>query len=304
MKNFYQIINYDYSMKILVTGGLGFVGSNLVDMLVDQGNQVTVIDNLSSESSSLDYRNPKAQYHIMDVMDILASQVFLGRKFDKIFHLAAEARIQPSFERPLDYLRANIYATGEICEFARKCGCKSFVYATTSSKNHGTPYLTPYTYTKVAGEGIVKMYAECFGLNTSMCTFYNVYGPREPEIGEWATVVAKFKRQWSNNEALTVVGDGLQTRDFTHVEDICAGLIKASEGSWKGENFDLGRGEPISILDMAKAWSDNLEFVPLRRNEGLHTNSNYQETFNKLGWKAKHSLLGYILSTKAKNLSN
>lgn len=291
-------------MKTLVTGGLGFVGSNLVDKLVEMGDEVTVIDDLSSESSFLDYKNPKVEYHLFNVMDILESEIFFDRKFDRIFHLAAEARIQPSFERPLDYLRSNIYGTGEMCEFARQSGCKSFVYATTSSKNHGTPYLTPYTYTKVAGEGIVKMYSNCFDMNMSMCTFYNVYGPREPMEGEWATVVAKFNRQWLNGESLTVVGDGSQTRDFTHVEDVCEGLIKVSEGNWKGDNFDLGRGEPISILQMANIWSDDIKFVPLRKNEGLHTQSNYKETYAKTGWKAKHSLLNYILTVKASSPNN
>ena len=284
-------------MKTLVTGGLGFVGSNLVDILVSQGDEVYVIDNLSSDSSSLDYKNINVKYFIEDVFNILDSEL-INHKFDRIFHLAAEARIQPSFERPLDYLKSNIYATGQLCEFARITSCKSLVYATTSSKNHGTPYLTPYTYSKVAGEGLIKLYAECFDMNTSMATFYNVYGSREPQSGEWATVVAKFGRQYENKDPLTIVGDGEQTRDFTHVEDICLGLISISLGVWKGDNFDLGRGEPISIVEMAKMWTDNIEFVPLRKNEGLHTQSDFETTFNKISWRAKHNLKDYIDSKK------
>jgi len=203
-------------MKTLVTGGLGFVGSNLVDLLLKEGDDVYVIDNLSSESSSLEYKNPKAHYFIMDAFDILDSEL-KEKTFDRIFHLAAEARIQPSFDRPLDYLKSNIYATGQICEFARITNCKSLVYA---------------------------------------------------------------------------------TRDFTHVEDICNGLISVSRGNWKGDNFDLGKGEPISILELARMWSDNIEFVPLRKNEGLHTKSDNRKTFEKTGWKAKHSLIDYINSIK------
>lgn len=210
-------------MKSLVTGGLGFVGSNLVDMLVDLGDEVSVIDNLISESSSFDYRNEKANYIIGNVQEI--DKYFESYNFDRIFHLAAEARIQPSFERPLSYFNSNMMGTAAVCEFARTSGCKSLVYATTSSKNHGTPYLTPYTFSKVAGEGILKTYAECFNLNCGMATFFNVYGPREPKKGEWATVVAKFGRQWKEGDQLSVVGDGQQTRDFTHVYDICKGLI-------------------------------------------------------------------------------
>ena len=287
-------------MKSLVTGGLGFVGSNLVNMLVELGDEVWVIDNLSSESSSFDYRNESANYVVGDVVDI--SKYFEGKNFDRIFHLAAEARIQPSFERPLSYFRSNTMGTVSVCEFARVSGCKSFVYATTSSKNHGTPYLTPYTYSKVAGEGIVKTYAECFDMNCGMATFFNVYGPREPQIGEWATVVAKFGRQSKEGDKLTVVGDGQQTRDFTHVEDICKGLIMISETKSKGDNFDLGRGMSISILDVAKLWiSDDdsrINFVPLRKNEGQHTLCDVEETFNKLGWKAKNNLIDWIKSQR------
>ena len=287
-------------MKSLVTGGLGFVGSNLVDMLVDLGDEVSVIDNLSSESSSFDYRNEKANYIIGNVQEI--DKHFESHNFDRIFHLAAEARIQPSFERPLSYFNSNMMGTAAVCEFARTSGCKSLVYATTSSKNHGTPYLTPYTFSKVAGEGILKTYAECFNLNCGMATFFNVYGPREPKKGEWATVVAKFGRQWKEGDKLTVVGDGQQTRDFTHVEDICKGLIMISETKSKGDNFDLGRGMPISILDVAKLWtSDDLErinFVPLRKNEGQHTLCDVEETFNKLGWKAENNLIDWIESQR------
>lgn len=286
-------------MKSLVTGGLGFVGSNLVDMLVKLGDDVWVLDNLSSESSSNDYRNNKANYIIGNVQEI--NKHFSGSQFDRVFHLAAEARIQPSFERPLSYFDSNTMGTAAICEFLRKS--KSIlVYATTSSKNHGTPYLTPYTFSKVAGEGIVKTYAECYDLNYNMATFFNVYGNREPKIGDWATVVAKFGRQWKDGEQLTVVGDGKQTRDFTHVEDICKGLIMISEIKSKGENYDLGRGKPISILDVAKLWTDGdeerIDFVPLRKNEGEHTLCNVKETFKKLGWKAENNLIDWIKSQR------
>jgi UDP-glucose 4-epimerase len=282
-------------MKILVTGALGFVGSNLVDMLVSQGNEVYGIDNLSSESSSLHYQNQFAEYILGDVQNVLVH--YQHHKFDKIFHLAAMARIQPSFEKPYEYMDSNIMGTSAVCELARLHGSK-VTYATTSSKNHGTPYLTPYTFSKVAGEGILKTYANCFNLDCAMATFYNVYGPREPRKGEWATVVAKFGRHREEGEQLTVVGDGSQSRDFTHVSDICKGLIKISEGNWKGHNFDLGRGTPITILDVAKMWTSNdetrIDFVPLRKNEGQHTESEWLKTFTMIKWRAELNLEDYI----------
>jgi UDP-glucose 4-epimerase len=283
-------------MKTLVTGGLGFVGSNLVDMLVSQGDEVWVIDDLSSESASHDNGNKFVEYVIDKVENI--NQNFQGHKFDRIFHLAAKARIQPSFENPLEYFKSNSQGTAEVMEFARISGSGIVVYATTSSKNHGSPYITPYTYSKVVGEGILKTYAECFDQPCAMATFYNVYGPREPRIGEWATVVAKFGRQWKDGEDLTVVGEGDQTRDFTHVEDICKGLIRISEGEWKGHNFDLGRGMPISILDVALMWTESethrITHVPLRKNEGMHTESEWMKTYTLTRWKAEKNLEDYI----------
>ena len=286
-------------MKILVTGGLGFVGSNLVDKLVDE-HEVHVLDDLSSESASLKYNNLKANLIIGKVEDI--NKIFIGHKFDKIFHLAAKARIQPSFENPREDFNSNALGTSEVMEFSRISKSGIVVYATTSSKNHGSNYITPYTYSKVIGEGILKMYSYCFGINCAMATFYNVYGNREPSEGEWATVVAKFKRQWENKEPITVVGDGQQSRDFTHVDDICEGLIKISEGNWKADNFDLGRGEPIKIIDLAlnicNGEEDNIKFVPLRKNEGQHTKADIEFTFKRINWKAQKDLIYYINKNK------
>ena len=281
--------------KILVTGGLGFVGSNLVDRLVELGHDVYVIDDLSSISSSQNYENPKVNYRRRSIMDIA---VYDGMKFDVIFHLAAHGRIQPSFENPAEWFYNNAMGTVEVLDFARRNGCESFVYATTSSKNHGSHLITPYTFSKVVGEDAVRMYAEIYGMNTSMATFYNVYGPREPQEGEFATVTAKFLRQYRNGEPITIVGDGQQSRDFTHVSDIVEGLIKISEGNWKGHNFDLGRGVPVKILDLAMAIcegeEDNVKFVPLRKNEGLHTESDWKKTESLIRWRAKENIMDYI----------
>jgi nucleoside-diphosphate-sugar epimerase len=286
--------------KVLVTGGLGFVGSNLVDRLVELGYDVTVIDNLSSVSASWSYMNERANYFDADILHMnLNGFILQGKSFDTIFHLAAEARIQPSFEKPKHWFEVNSLGTIEVLEFARKCNCKSFVYATTSSKNHGSHIITPYTFSKVVGEDAVRMYAEIYGLNTSMATFYNVYGPREPQKGEFATVTAKFLRQyWEDNSMVTVVGDGSQMRDFTHVEDIVEGLISISKGIWKGHNFDLGRGTPVSVLDIAKmvveSEEENIVFVPERKGEGNYTISEWKKTESMTGWRAKHDIKDWI----------
>lgn len=292
------------SKRILVTGGLGFVGSNLVDMLISQGHQVDVIDNLSSESSSESYRNPKASYIYIDVCNIVG-QLSWDNTYDVIYHLAAEARIQPSFENPLHWFQTNIMGTAAVMEFARLSNSKAVVYATTSSKNHGSKYISPYTYSKVAGEDILSTYKKCFKVNCASATFFNVYGPREPEVGEYATVRAKFQRQFDNNEPMTVVGDGNQTRDFTHVDDICSGLIAIAEhlltkpqALTMVRDYDLGRGEPISIIEVALMICNydpsKIMHVPLRKNEGKHTMALWKDTQNAIGWRATKDLKTYI----------
>lgn len=288
-------------MKSLVTGGLGFVGSNLVDMLVAMGDEVVVIDNLSSTSAKMEYQNPGAEYYIQDVERIHGT--LIGNRFDRIFHLAAKARIQPSFDDPAGYFWSNAMGTMEVLDFARISKSGTVIYATTSSKNHGSHLITPYTFSKVIGEDACKMYSELYGMKTASATFYNVYGPREPREGEWATVVAKFGRQSQKGEMITVVGDGMQTRDFTHVEDICKGLIRMSEMELMGDNIDLGRGAPISILDVAKTWAedeDQIIFVPLRKNEGLHTLCDTEKTLNQIGWRASLNLIDYINTERSK----
>jgi UDP-glucose 4-epimerase len=288
-------------MKSLVTGGLGFVGSNLVDMLVEMGDEVVVIDNLSSTSAKMEYQNPGAEYYIQDIERIHGT--LIGHKFDRIFHLAAKARIQPSFDDPAGYFWSNAMGTMEVLDFARISRSGTVIYATTSSKNHGSHLITPYTFSKVIGEDACRMYSEIYGMRTASATFYNVYGPREPREGEWATVVAKFSRQSQKGEMVTVVGDGMQSRDFTHVEDICKGLIRMSELDLMGDNINLGRGMPITILDVAKAWTDNEDqiiFTPLRKNEGLHTLCDVDKTLKTIGWSATHNLTDYIESEKRK----
>jgi UDP-glucose 4-epimerase len=284
-------------MNILVTGGAGFIGSTLSTKLLKQGHSVTIIDDLSLLSKPI-----LAWGSVFIHGDVCNIANLTIDKYDKIFHLAAEAHIQPSFENPLRWNKSNILGTAAVMEYARKSKSGIVVYSTTSSKNHGTPYLTPYTYSKVAGEGILKTYAYCYNTNCAMATFYNVYGPNEHKEGEWGTVVGKFGRQYKNNEKITIVGDGQQKRDFTHVDDIVDGLIKISEGDYRADNFDLGRGCPISILELAQMFTTDeskIDFIPKRKNEGDYTIADTEDTFKRLGWKATKNLSDYVNELKS-----
>lgn len=279
-------------MRIVVTGALGFVGSNLVDLLVSMGNEVYGVDNLSSKSSTLNNANKGASYEIGDFIDCKT----LEEHFDVVFHLAADARIQPSFDKPLDTYHNNAFGTAYIAEKAREFGAK-VIFASTSSSLHGD-YVSPYTLSKRAGEEYLKMMSNCYDLDCSSARFFNVYGPREPWMGEYATVVRKFQRQWENKEPMTVVGDGSQSRDFTHVEDICTGLVAIMSEKRNGDIINLGRNQPYSIMDLVKMYAgDDAEegkdwvSVPLRKNEGKRTQ--WFETVS-LDWNPVRNLPDYI----------
>ena len=169
--------------KILVTGGCGFIGSNLVDILVqDDNNDVYVIDNL--ESGNRDYCNNKATYFFADIRDIFRNREQtpdMLKNIEVIFHLAALARIQPSFERPVLTSDVNSQGTAIICDFARHVDAK-VIYAGSSSFYAGV-YLNPYAFTKWQGEEICKLYSEVYGVSTAVARFFNVYGPRHPSDG-------------------------------------------------------------------------------------------------------------------------
>lgn len=279
--------------KILVTGGLGFVGSNLVDKLVKQNNEVWIIDNLSSESSSKDFKNQKATYINDDIRNISYHTPYHTTKFDIIYHLAGLARIQPSFKSPLEYISVNINGTAAICELAREHGSR-LIYSSSSSINNGE-YKTPYTFSKWGGEEVLKTWIECYNIKAVICRFYNVYGPREPKTGDFATVVRKFIRQYRNNEPLTIVGDGKQRRDFTHVNDIIDGLIAVSNHKDIGSLFHLGRGVNYSINELTSMFKEaEIKYVPERKGEGEVTLADYEDTFNRLSWKATYDLKDYI----------
>ena len=201
--------------KILVTGGVGFIGTNLIKRLLSEGHEVHSIDNYSTGKEENEQEGCIYYDHdINSKIDI--------KNIDVIFHIAALARIQPSLIRPQETIEANVNGTLNILEFARKNNNIPVIFAGSSSFHHGL-YGSSYAWSKHAGEQLCKLYSEVYGLNTSICRFYNVYGPHQLEDGEYSTVLGIFERQYRNNEPLTITGKGKQRRDFTHVDDIVDG---------------------------------------------------------------------------------
>jgi len=278
-------------MKILITGGAGFVGTNLAERLVTEGHSITVIDDYSTGKFD--------DNHLNDVSYIQDDITNAVGKYDIIFHLAALSRIQPSFDDPDETFRVNVLGTQKILELARYTGAK-VVYAGSSSKWHD-PHQSPYATTKWLGEEMCKMYRRTYNIEAEIARFYNVYGPREivgPK-GGWAAVIGIWRNQVKNGEPLTIVGDGNQRRDFTHVDDIVDGLVKIAFSNEKHDDaWELGTGMNYSVLEVANMFKEKFNsgfnFMPDEPGNYRVTLQENNDSQERLGWSPKDQLKKYI----------
>lgn len=279
-------------MKILVTGGVGFVGMNLIKKLVKEGHNVHSLDNY--DSGLVENEVEGCNYIGGDIEQI---EYWKGDSFDIVYHLAALSRIQPSFENPTETFRVNSVGTEAVCEFARYNNVK-VIYAGSSSRWHN-PYQSPYACYKHIGEEIVKMYKQVYGLNAEIARFYNVYGPNEIVDGDWAAVIGLWRRQVRDGLPITIVGDGEQRRDFTHIEDIVDGLYKIGMSSETHDDaWELGTGVNYSINEVYELFKNKFGVDKIHISD---QHGNYRKTLrenndaiNRLGWKPKDRLKDYI----------
>ena len=277
-------------MRVLVTGGVGFIGTNLIKRLIKEGHTVVSLDNYSTGKKENEQKN--CMYLNVDINNLEHMDNNLLSDFDVIFHMAALARIQPSLKRPQESINANVNGTLNILELARK-GNIPVIYAGSSSFHHGL-YGSPYAWSKYAGEQLCELYSKVYNLNTSICRFYNVYGPHQLESGEYSTVLGIFERQLRNNEPLTITGDGEQRRDFTHVDDIVDGLYKCIGKEFKAEIFELGRGENFSINEIVDMFGTERKYIPARKGEYPFTLCDYSKANKTLDWLPNKNLKDYI----------
>ena len=278
-------------MKILVTGGAGFVGTNLlIELSKDKQNKLVSIDNYSI---GLKENHIEGVNYISDDVNNIFDY---DEEYDIIFHLAALSRIQPSFDNPELTYRYNTTGTLKVLEYARKNKSK-VIYSGSSSKHHN-PMISPYAMTKFLGEELCKLYKESYDLEIQIVRFYNVYGPYEIMEGDWAAVIGKWRYQLNKLQPLTIVGDGEQRRDFTHIKDIVAGLILISKSNHINYEWELGSGKNYSINQVFRLFKNkfNCESVNVEDQKG-----NYRETLRlndkaieELGWTPEFELEKYI----------
>jgi len=294
-------------MRCLVTGGAGFIGSNLVDFLVEQGHEVIVIDNESSDAHEHFYWNEKTTQSKADITNFDQIRP-LFNNVQYVFHLAAESRIQPAILNPTYATEVNVVGTCNVLQAAREAGAKRVVYSSTSaayglantpplSEEMPRDCLNAYSITKCAGEDLALMYYELYGLETVVLRYFNVYGPRQPIKGQYAPVIGLFIRQKKAGEPMTVIGDGEQRRDFTHVNDVVQAnyLAATSENiASLGQIFNIGTGTNYSVLDLVNMIGGPYEHVAPRLAEARISLANNHKARTVLGWTPKAALSEWL----------
>lgn len=294
-------------MKALVTGGAGFIGSHLVDRLVHLGWEVLVLDNKTANNEKF-YYNDDAYYFKWDICNYeLTREIYNG--VDYVFHLAAESRLQPAIENPINAVVKNAVGTCTVLQCAREAGVQKVIYSSTSSayglnkfpniETDPNDCLNPYSVSKVSGEDLCKMYTKLYGLKTITFRYFNVYGERSPTTGQYSPVIGIFLKQRNEGKPLTVVGDGSQRRDFIHVQDVVSANILAAvseniDDEYYGQIFNIGSGENISVLEIAELISDNITFIPERSGEAKTTLADITKAQTVLNWNPNIDLKEWI----------
>lgn len=286
-------------MRALVTGGAGFIGSHVVDYLLDKGYDVIVMDNFSTGSmDNLPDEIEPIIIHTIGSDDPLPQ----GLKFDTLVHLAAPVSVEESLSNAKKYYTQIAYGTDKLMKWAVGCGCNNFVLASTAAVygEHDKVLLSeesdlypqsPYASAKLLMEDMASHYKD---QNVSILRFFNVYGERQRDTGGYVSAIPIFRAQVANGHPVTVTGDGEQTRDFVYVKDVADAVHKAI-----GSNvtLNIGSGKEYKVIDIAKAFSDNIKFIP-ERNEIKRCRADIYNAYFWLNWKPYSELLKWIKSIK------
>jgi nucleoside-diphosphate-sugar epimerase len=293
--------------NVVVTGGAGFIGSNLVDRLIREDHVVTVIDNLSTGNKR--YINPQATFINMDIRNfpLLLKSI---KNTNYVFHLAALPRIQRSILNPLETNDVNIQGTLNVLEVSRLNKVKKVIFASSSSVYGNQKHfpltedmtpdpLSPYSLQKLAGEWYCKLYSRLYNLETVCLRFFSVYGPRQNENEEHATVIARFQHLKNIKKPLPITGNGEQTRDFTHVDDVvgaCLSIMNSIEFQGVGQAYNVCSGKSYSINKLALLMNGERIFLPSKTGEIKKMIGDNNSLFKATGWIPQRSLKEYLLT--------
>jgi len=279
-------------MQIIVTGGAGFVGTNLCKKLIELGHKVTSIDNYSTGKKENHIEG--VRYENFDIRNIYDYKWVYNERPDIIFHMAAIARIQPSFEQPKKYFTTNANGTLEIVDYCAKNNVP-LIYAGSSS-HHSGKFKNPYTFSKDVGEEIVKLYQEHYDLKASIVRFYNVYGPHQLTEGGYTTLIGRWLNNIEKGIDCEIYGDGNQRRDFTHIDDIVDALIRIQKQQAYNNNFELGRGRNHSVNEIAEMLNITPIYKPSKPGEARNTLNTDTLAKDILGWDPQINLEDYLTS--------
>ena len=283
----------------LVTGGAGFIGSHLVDLLLSKGHEVRIIDDLSGghlENIKQHINNKNFLFEKKNINNLkLNEKIF--KNVNYVFHLAGKGDIVPSIEKPTDYMTTNVMGTVKILENCRNLKLKKFIYAASSScyglaktptrENHIIQPMYPYALSKYIGEQTCLHWAKVYKIPVNSIRIFNAYGTRVKTTGVYGAVFGVFLSQKINNKPLTIVGNGRQTRDFIYVSDLVNALVLAIKYSKSGEIYNIGSGKEISVNTIAKLIGGNKIFVPRRPGEPQRSLADISKAKRHLKWKPK-----------------
>ncbi|EKO08468.1 MULTISPECIES: SDR family oxidoreductase [Leptospira] len=288
-------------MKALVTGGAGFIGSHLVDLLLENQFEVTVLDNFST-GRAFNLNHVKEKIDLVECdLSIQEDWIKKFQSIDYVFHLAALADIVPSIQNPEGYFQSNVTGTLNVLQASRHYGVKRLVYAASSSC-YGIPELYPtpetspilpqypYALTKRMGEELVMHWAQVYKFPALSLRFFNVYGPRSRTSGTYGAVFGVFLAQKLAGKPFTVVGDGKQTRDFTYVRDVVEAVFAAAQSDKVGEIYNVGSGATISVNRIVELLKGEVTYIPKRPGEPDSTFADIAKIKKDLKWSPKISI--------------
>lgn len=296
--------------KIIVTGGAGFIGSHIVDALVDEGYEVHIIDNmLAGKKENV---NPKAILHIVDIKD-KEKLIPIFKNAEYVFHEAAILQVQYSIENPIETNEVNVTGLLNVLEVSKLNNIKRVIFASSCAiygnqeilpvveKMEAKP-LSPYATQKYIGEMYMKLYSQIYNLETVCLRYFNVYGPRQSADGAYASAVSKFIEFRKNNQPLVITGDGEQTRDFVNVKDVVFAniLTMKSEKIGKGEVINIGAGNQYSVNQIAKLIGGSVSYIA-PRIEPRNTQADISKAKELLGWEPSVNFEEGIKELKKKN---